>query len=120
MPTPHLAICSVLLCAFALNPQAPPVHVKVRAILVDKDLNQKPVPFLAIHEKNSAGGPELEIKTGLDGVAQIDLPPGHFVFSTAKPVEFGGKRYSWTVEAEVRGTEQEIVLTNDNAKLESG
>jgi len=119
MPMPHLAICSVLLCAFALNPQAPPVHVKIRAILVDKDLNQKPVPFLAIKEKDSTGAVK-EIKTGLDGIAQVNLPQGHFTFSSAKPVEFGGKKYSWNIEADIKGAEQEIIFSNDNARIENG
>jgi hypothetical protein len=119
MPRPLFAICSVLLCVFTSHPQTSPVHVKIRAILVDKDLNQKPVPFLVIREKDSAGA-EKEIKTGLDGLAQIDLPQGHFTFSTAKPVDFGGKKYSWKIEADVKGSEQEIIFTNDNAKIENG
>ena len=47
---------AALICAFSLNPQTPQVHVKIRAILVDKDLNQKPVPFLVLKAKNSATG----------------------------------------------------------------
>jgi S1-C subfamily serine protease len=119
VPRPFFAICASLLCLF-FSPQTAPVHVKIRAILVDKDLNQKAVPFLAIKEKNSTTGLEQEIKTGLDGIAQVDLPQGHFVFSTAKPVEFGGKKYSWNLEADIKGAVQEIVLTNDNAKIENG
>jgi len=120
MPRSLFVFCASLLCAFPLSAQTVPVHVKIRAILVDKDLNQKPVPFLAIKEKNSATGSEQEIKTGLDGIAQVDLPQGHFVFSTARPIEFGGKKYSWNLEADIKGASQEIVLTNDNAKIENG
>lgn len=120
MPRPFLAAVSALFFAMSPQPQPQQVHVSVRVILVDKDLNQKPVPFLAIKVKNSAPKSEQEIKTGLDGTAQIDLAPGHFVFSTAKPIDFGGKKYSWSVAADVKGATQEIVLTNDNAKIEEG
>ena len=120
MPRPVLAAVAALFFATSPQPQPQQVHVSVRVILVDKDLNQKPVPFLAIKVKNSAPKSEQEIKTGLDGTAQIDLAPGHFTFSTAKPIDFGGKKYSWRFEADVKGTTQEIVLTNDNAKVEEG
>jgi S1-C subfamily serine protease len=119
MTKPLFAVCSVLLWVFSLNPQTPPVHVRIRAILVDKDLNQKPVPFLAIKEKDSTGA-EKEIKTGLDGIARVDLPPGHFIFYSAKPVDFSGKKYSWSIEAEIKGSDQEIIFSNDNAKIENG
>jgi S1-C subfamily serine protease len=122
-----LATILILPFGAAARPQAAPVHVKVRAILVDKDLNQKPVPFLAVKAKNSATGAEVEVKTGLDGAAQMELAAGKYVFSTAKAVELGGKKYSWSVEAAVKSTsggtsggEQEVVLTNDNAKVEAG
>src|SRR5215831_3834346 len=119
MPGPCLTIFASLFFAMSPEPQTAPVHVKVRAILVDKDLNQKAVPFLTVKVKNSASKAEQEIKTGLDGTVQVNLPQGHFVFSTTKPVEFGGKKFSWSVEADVKETGQEIVLTNDNAKVEN-
>src|SRR5215475_7557613 len=118
MPRPLLAAIAALFFTMSPQPQPQQVHVSVRVILVDKDLNQKPVPFLSIKVKNSAPKSEQEIKTGLDGTAQIDLAPGHFTFSTAKPIDFGGKKYSWRYEADVGGTAQEIDLTNDNAKVE--
>ena len=123
MPRLFLIVLVGLFCGGAARPQAAPVHVKIRAILVDKDLNQKPVPFLALKAKNAASGAEVEVKTGLDGAAQADLAPGKYTFSTAKATEFGGKKYTWSVEATVKGGsggEQEVVLTNDNAKVEAG
>jgi S1-C subfamily serine protease len=119
MPRPLLTLAIAFLSAVSFQPQTPPVHVKIHAVLVDKDLNQKPVPFLAIKIKNSTAGSEQEIKTGLDGSAQLDLAEGHFIFSTAKTVEFSGKKYLWNIEADVKGTEQAIDLTNDNAKTEN-
>jgi S1-C subfamily serine protease len=119
-----LATILILPFGAVARPQAAPVHVKVRAILVDKDLNQKAVPFLAVKVRNAATGAEVEVKTGLDGAAQVELAEGKYFFSTAKAIEFGGKKYSWSVAAAVKsaggGGEQEVLLTNDNAKVEAG
>jgi S1-C subfamily serine protease len=99
--------------------QTSSVNVKVRVLLVDKDLNQKPVPFYIISFRNvgTADAP-AEFKSDLDGKAERSLAPGHYSISTPKPVEFGGKRYTWNLEIQIAGTEQHIDLTNDNAKVE--
>src|SRR5215475_8900426 len=111
MPRLFLSLCAALLSAAALSPQTAPVHIKVRVILVDKDLNQKPVPFLVLKFAGSAGSP-IEAKTGLDGSATTTLPAGHYTISTPKPVEMGGKRFSWNFAADISGAQQEIDLTN--------
>src|SRR5262250_670601 len=103
MPRLFLTLCAVLLSAAALSPQTAPVRVKVRVILVDKDLNQKPVPF-AVVKFTGPSGPAIEAKTGLDGSAATTLPAGHYTVSTPKPAEMGGKRYSWNFAADVSGT----------------
>src|SRR6476661_5234258 len=100
MPRPIVRILATILAVPVVvmavaRPQAPPVHVKVRAILVDKDLNQKPVPFLVVKTKNVATGALTEVKTGLDGAVQADLAEGKYVFSTTKAIEFSGKKYLW-------------------------
>jgi S1-C subfamily serine protease len=101
------------------GPQATPVNVKVRVLLVDKDLNQKPVPFFIIHFRNVAtADASLEFKTDLEGKAEGQLAPGRYSLSTAKPVELGGKRFTWNLEIQLAGVEQRIDLTNDNAKVE--
>jgi len=120
MPRRFFVVAAAFCFALTARPQTSQVHVSVRAILVDKDLNQKAVPFLAVKVKSSANKTEQEIKTGLDGTAQIDLAQGRFVFSTSKPVEFNGKKYSWNLEVVVKGAAQEVVLTNDNATIEEG
>jgi hypothetical protein len=98
------------------RPQAAPVNVKVRVLLVDKDLNQKPVPFYVINLRNTASSDAAaELKTDLDGKAERQLAPGHYSISTPKPVELGGKRYTWNLEIQISGTEQHLDLTNDNA-----
>ena len=100
-------------------PQAELVNVKVRVLLVDKDLNQKPVPFYVVALRNQANGANsAELKTDLDGKAEKQFAPGHYSIATPKPVELGGKRYSWSLEVQINGAEQRIDLTNDNAKIE--
>src|ERR1700739_3213374 len=95
------------------------VNVKVRVLLVDKDLNQKPVPFYVINFRHAGSAdPPTTLKTDLDGKAERPLFPGRYSISSTKPVELGGKRYSWNLDIQISGTEQRIDLTNDNAKIE--
>ena len=100
-------------------PQTAPSNVKVRVVLVDKDLNQKPVPFYIINFRaaGTADAPTT-LKTDLDGKAERQLTPGRYSISTPKPLELGGKRYSWNLEIQISGAEQHVDLTNDNAKTE--
>jgi len=100
-------------------PQTAPVSVKLRVVLLDKDLNQKPVPFFIVHlQKEGASDAPYELKTDLDGKAEKQLPPGHYTISSSKPIEFKGERYSWNFQVQIAGAEQHIDLTNDNAKTE--
>jgi S1-C subfamily serine protease len=99
--------------------QAQLVNVRLRVLLVDKDLNQKPVPFQVVSFRDQANASNsTELKTDLEGQAEKQLVPGHYAITTAKPVEFGGKRYSWNLDLGITGAEQHIDLTNDNAKIE--
>lgn len=100
-------------------PQTAPVHVKVRVLIVDKDLNQKPVPFYIIQFHNEGNAdPFTSVKTDLNGNAERLLPPGRYSITSPKPVELGGKRYSWNLQIQIAGAEQHLDLTNDNAKIE--
>lgn len=103
---------------FAAQTQPHLVKLRVRVILVDQELNQKPVPFLAISLKN--GAKSAEVKTGLDGTAETNLPPGKYTIATPKPTELDGHRFSWNVAVTLTGAEQNVDLTNDNAKSEDG
>lgn len=103
-------------CAFAAQCQPRPVKVHIRVILVDSELNQKPVPFLNVTLKSAATS--SAVKTRLDGSAEIILPAGAYTVTAAKPVDFDGKRYSWSLRVTLTGAEQTIDLTNENAKAE--
>jgi S1-C subfamily serine protease len=105
-----------LLSAYATLALPNLVKVRVRVILVDQDLNQKPVPFLQVSLK--CGAKAAELKTSLEGTAEAQLPPGRCAVSSPKPAELGGKRFSWNIQVSLSGAEQNIDLTNDNAKVE--
>ena len=105
-----------LLSAYATFAQPNLVRVRVRVILVDQELSQKPVPFFLVSLKS--GGKVAEVKTSLEGTAEAQLPPGRYTVSSPKPAELGGKRFSWNIQVSLSGGEQNIDLTNDNAKVE--
>jgi hypothetical protein len=78
-----------LLLGLPCRPQAQPSRVTVRAVLVDKDLNQKPVPHLGLQlvpETGDAGSPR-ETKTDFDGRAELQLPPGNYRLTTPQGVD---------------------------------
>ena len=105
-----------LLSAYATFAQPNLIRVRVRVILVDQELSQKPVPFFLVSLKS--GGKASEVKTSLEGTAEAQLPPGRYTVSSPKPAELGGKRFSWNIQVSLSGGEQNIDLTNDNAKVE--
>ena len=120
MSYPMKRICWSLVilfvCVLTARPQSRTVRVHLHVVLVDSELNQKPVPFLNVTLKGVATSSEL--KTRLDGAAETTLPPGTYTITTTKPVDFDGKRYSWSVRAALTGAEKTIELTNENAKIE--
>ena len=110
------SVAILFACVFAAQAQSRSVKVHVHVILVDSELNQKPVPFLNVTLKGAANS--SDVKTRLDGTAEATLPPGAYTVSTAKPVDFDGKRYSWSLRVTLTGAEKTIDLTNENAKAE--
>src|SRR5437764_5695007 len=93
------------------------VRFTVHAVLVDTDLNQKPVPRLAL-AVTALGAPqhqEITMKTGFDGKAEIKLAPGKYRITTPQATEFQGRRYTWNQEVVISGAEQMLELSNDNA-----
>lgn len=113
-------LAALSLCAAtAASAQTGAVKLKLHVVLVDKDLNQKPVPFLTVNLHNAAQpNATIALKTGLDGTVEHAIAPGRYSITTPKPVELGGKRFTWNIETELKGPEQQIVLSNDNAKVE--
>jgi len=94
--------------------------IKVRAILVDKDLNQKPVPKLSVKlvRTDMDGTEPVTAKTGFDGIAELQLSPGKYHLLTPEQTEFQAKKYSWEIEIAVSGPEFAVELSNDNATVD--
>lgn len=111
------AIC-LLLFGSPCRPQAQPSRVNVRAVLVDKDLNQKPVPHLALQiaAETDAQDAPLEVRTAFDGKAEFQLPPGKYRLATPLGVDFQGRHYVWDLEIDVSETFVSVDLSNDNVR----
>jgi serine protease Do len=108
------------LFAPCLAAQSSTVNLKLHIVLIDRDLNQKPVPnfVVTLQRADSPSAESAELKTGLDGKAEKNLPPGRYRITSLKPIEFEGKRYSWKFEVSLGGAEQNLDLSNDNAVAE--
>ena len=90
-----LCLWALLLAAgFPALAQVESPKVTIRAILVDKDLNQKPIPRLSLRLTRSdvTGTEPYSARTNFDGTAGLELPPGRYHLSTSDPAEFQGNR----------------------------
>src|ERR1022692_3135538 len=76
-----------------------PLRLILRAALVDKELNVKPVPRFALKiyrmEQPSSA---TEVRTTLDGTAEVSLPAGSYRVESVRPLAYQGKSYSWRVD----------------------
>jgi S1-C subfamily serine protease len=106
----------LFLCASVWS-QAETQKIKVRAVLVDKELNQKPVPHLAVvlSADSESTQASREVKTDLDGIVELLLPPGKYKLTTPQGVDFLDRHYAWGVEVSVGSEPVSIELSNDNA-----
>jgi len=112
-----LAASFLLLFVPGAQSQVATVRLRVRVILVDKDLNQKPVPHLDLAvQRTDAPSEPVTIKTGFDGTVETSLPAGKYKLTTPQPLEFQGKSYQWETEFTLAGPDFSIELSNDNAK----
>src|ERR1700674_2143811 len=109
----------LLVLAVPAFPQVETVTLRVRAVMVDGDLNQKPAPRLALVlvRSDSAGAEPITTKTSFEGIAELQLPPGNYRLSTPEALEFQGKRYSWEINIAVSAPETPVELSNDNGKV---
>ena len=117
MKTQLFALLLAATCSLQAQAQTPRVKVRLQVVLVDSQLNQKPVPFFAVNLQAPGVAP-TELKTGLDGTAEKEFAPGIYQLAVPKPIEFSGKRFAWNMEVTIAGAEQTILLSNDNAKTE--
>ncbi|HEX7284804.1 MAG TPA: trypsin-like peptidase domain-containing protein [Candidatus Angelobacter sp.] len=113
-----IVLCIVLFSGLVGHPQdAKKIPVRIKAILLDRDLNQKPVgksKFTVV----TAGGPAtpaVEVTTDFDGSAEIMLPTGEYRIVSVQAVDFQGKQYSWNVEFKAVAPKTTVELSNNNA-----
>lgn len=93
--------------------------VTVRAILVDKDLNQRPIPHLAISVTSGRNDPSSahELRTDFAGNAEFQAPPGTYRMTTPQGVDYQGRHYVWDLEIHVGDGPCSIDISNDNARV---
>ena len=92
--------------------------LNVLAILVDTDLNVKPVPRHALMLRSKSGDAQ-RVVTGLDGKASITIAPSDYVLESERPIDFQGKSYRWKVAVSLKaGGTTSIELSLDNAAIE--
>ncbi len=112
------AVALLLLGASLRSQVVQKPKVKVRVILVDKDLNQKPVPHLTLLFSPESGDTDApgEVKTDFGGNAEFQASPGKYKLTTPQGVDFAGRHYAWELEIEVRGETLSVDMSNDNAR----
>jgi hypothetical protein len=92
--------------------------LKVSVLIVDADLNVKPVPrhVLMVRRADGAGDPQ-RLVMGFDGKAELKLAPGNYTLESEKPVEFQGHAYHWKqpVTVAAGATPTSVELSIDNA-----
>ncbi len=116
----------MIFAAFCLMAAAVPVssqsatsHVSVRVILLDKDLNQKPVPHLSIAlapDSNDSAN-SIQLRTDFAGSAEIQALPGKYRLLTPEGFDFQGHHYEWEMEINVGDSPASVELSNDNARI---
>lgn len=116
-----LVVVSLFVAALPALSQSETVTAKVHVVLVDADLNQKPVPHLSIVITADSGAAQSlsEWKTDFSGVAELHLPPGKYRLSTPQGVDFQGRHFSWETELDLSGGTPAVSLdlSNDNAHV---
>jgi S1-C subfamily serine protease len=106
-------------------PQVEKAMLKVRVVLVDGNLNQKPVPrlLLKVERVDTPGAEAVAARTGFDGTAEIALAPGRYRVATPEGIEFRDRHYEWseeiTVQSPENGPGSALELSNDNAAATS-
>jgi S1-C subfamily serine protease len=108
-----------LLFASCVSSQAEKATLKIRVVLVDGDLNQKPVPrlLLRVERVDLADAETVPVRTSFDGTAQVMLAPGRYRVATADGIDYQGKRFQWREEIALNASGATLELSNDNATV---
>ncbi len=115
-----LLVCvwSAFVCA-SLHSQVRMSKLTVRVILLDKDLNQKPVPHVSIVLTSDPPDPasSRQLKTDFTGIAEMQAPPGKYRLTTPDGVDFQSHHYEWDTEIDLGDSPCAVDLSNDNARI---
>jgi len=92
--------------------------VVIRAVLVDSEMQPRPVPFhglLLVSDK----GDSVMARTDADGRATVRAQAGSYTLRSISPIRFQSSLYHWSVRVVVEpGGTADIALVNDNASTE--
>jgi S1-C subfamily serine protease len=106
--------------ALTIPVQGQTVKISLHIVLVDRELNQKPVPWfhVTLRREDSQNAEVFDLKTGLDGTCETAVPAGRYEVRTPQAIDLEGGRYTWSKEVSFSGAKDTIELTNDNATVE--
>lgn len=112
------ATLAIVLSCTSLYSQAGLSKVSVHVVLVDKDLNQKPVPHLSVlfAAESIEGGASQQLKTDFAGQADFQVPSGRYYVTTPQGVDYQGRHYVWDLHVTVSDGPNSMDLSNDNAR----
>lgn len=98
-----------------------PATLRIRAVLIDADLNQKPVArHVLILDDAPSKGAAQRIVLDFDGRAEVSAPAGRYILQSERPVEFQGKTYKWRMPLDLTaGQTLPLDLAGDNATVEA-
>jgi S1-C subfamily serine protease len=100
------------------------VTLTVKAMVIDRDLNVKPIPKFVFSLElitDQVGKAEAQLlTTKLDGTVEIQVSPARYRIASAKPLDFESKHYSWDMQFNVGPSGISLELSNDNAKIVEG
>jgi S1-C subfamily serine protease len=104
--------------ATVVGNRAVSLRLAVHAAFVDKELNVKPIPRLALRVYPTADPTAVaEVRTALDGTISVELPAGAYRVESVQPLTYHGKAYSWRVDVVLSHNDQSCELSNDNAVI---
>jgi S1-C subfamily serine protease len=112
-----IALALFVFVGIPLWSQVKTSKLKIRAVLVDKDLNQKPAPHLTVVLSADRNGTSVshEAKTDFDGNVEIALSSGKYKLTTPQGVDFQSRHYTWGMEINLGSEPASLELSNDNA-----
>lgn len=94
--------------------------VNLHIILVDHELNQKPVPWfhVTLRREDSQNSEVFDLITKLDGTCERVVPTGRYELVTPNAIDLQGRRYSWSMDVTFSRAKEMLELTNQNAAVE--